>query len=257
MTFIVFLRACLSPPGLQILLVLLGWWALRRQRRVLGRSLIGLGLASLWVLATPQGAAWLLQGLERYPAITEPARLRAEGWQAIVVIGGGRDHAAPEYGGQDVPNYWTASRLRYAAHLYRQSGLPIAVSGGRRPGDSVPEAQLMQASLIHDHVVNVAWVEGNSATTWENAFQSRALLEPLGVDRVVLVTQAAHMLRAKAVFEHAGFTVKPAPVDTETDTARLPVLLRWPPRAERLMVSAQACHEYVGLVWYRLRMLMD
>lgn len=257
MTFIAFLRACLSPPGLQILLVLLGLWALRRHRLAWGRSLIGLGLVSLWLMATPQGAAWLLQGLERYPAIAEPARLRAEGWQAIVVIGGGRDHAAPEYGRRDVPNYWTASRLRYAAHLYRQTGLPVAVSGGRRPGDQAPEAQLMHYSLVHDHVANVHWVEQDSATTWENAAATRALLAPLGVERVVLVTQAAHMPRAKAAFEHAGFTVKPAPLDFETDAARLPLLLRFAPRAERLMASAQACHEYAGLVWYRLRALMN
>lgn len=257
MTFITFLRACLSPPGLQILLVLLGLWALRRQRLAWGRSLIGLGLVSLWLMATPQGAAWLLQGLERYPAIAEPSRLRAEGWQAIVVIGGGRDHAAPEFGGRDVPNYWTASRLRYAASLYRQTGLPVAVSGGRRAGDTVPEASLMHHSLVHDHVTNVYWTEDDSATTWENAINSRRLLAPQGIDRIILVTQAAHMLRAKAVFEHAGFQVKPAPLDFETDAARLPVLLRFAPRAERLMASAQACHEYLGLLWYRLRMLVD
>lgn len=257
MTFITFLRACLSPPGLQILLVLLGLWAMRRRRLAWGRSLIGLGLVSLWLMATPQGAAWLLQGLERYPAIAEPSRLRAEGWQAIVVIGGGRDHAAPEYGGRDVPNYWTASRLRYAAHLYRQTGLPLAVSGGRRQGDVVAEAQLMHYSLVHDHVVNVYWVEGDSATTWDNAVRTRALLGPLGMDRVILVTQAAHMRRAKSVFEHAGFKVKPAPVDFETDAARLPWLLRFAPRAERLMASAQASHEYAGLAWYQLKMLFD
>lgn len=257
MTFITFLRACLSPPGLQILLVLLGLWALRRQRRAWGRSLIGLGLVSLWLMATPQGAAWLLQGLERYPAIAEPSRLRAEGWQAIVVIGGGRDPAAPEYGGRDVPNYWTASRLRYAATLYRQTGLPVVVSGGRRQGDKVPEAQLMRYSLVHDHVTNVHWVEEGSATTWENATRTRALLQPAGVSRVVLVTQAAHMPRAKAAFEHAGFTVKPAPLDFETDVARLPLLLRFAPRAERLMASAQASHEYAGLVWYGMKRQFD
>ena len=257
MTFITFLRACLSPPGLQILLVLLGLWALRRQRRAWGSSLIGLGLVSLWLMATPQGAAWLLQGLERYPAIAEPSRLRAEGWQAIVVIGGGRDPAAPEYGGRDVPNYWTASRLRYAATLYRQTGLPVVVSGGRRQGDKVPEAQLMRYSLVHDHVTNVHWVEEGSATTWENAARTRALLQPAGVSRVVLVTQAAHMPRAKAAFEHAGFTVKPAPLDFETDVARLPLLLRFAPRAERLMTSAQASHEYAGLVWYGMKRQFD
>lgn len=257
MTFIAFLRACLSPPGLQILLVLAGLWFLRRRRLAWGRVLVTLGLGSLYLMATPQGAAWLLQGLERYPAITDPARLRAEGWQAIVVIGGGRDHAAPEYDRRDVPNAWTASRLRYAASLYRQTGLPIAVSGGVRPGDSVPEAQLMHYSLVHDHVVNVYWAEAGSATTWENAERTYALLKPQGVSRVLLVTQAAHMWRAKDAFEHAGFVVKAAPVDFETDAARLPVLLRLAPRAERLMASAQACHEYAGLLWYRVRMMLE
>lgn len=257
MTFITFLRACLSPPGLQILLVLLGLWALRRQRRAWGRSLIGLGLVSLWLMATPQGAAWLLQGLERYPAIAEPARLRAEGWQAIVVIGGGQYDAAPEYGRHDVPNYWTASRLRYAAHLYRQTGLPIAVSGGRPQGNGVSEAQLMHYSLVHDHVVNVYWVEEGSATTWDNAARTRALLQPAGVDRIVLVTQAAHMPRAKSAFEHAGFAVKPAPVDFGADVARLPIGLRFVPKAERLMASAQAWHESAGLAWYRVKIWFD
>lgn len=257
MTFIAFLRACFSPPGLQIMLVLAGLWALRRQRRAWGRSLIVLGLGSLYLMATPQGAAWLLQGLERYPAIAEPARLRADGWQAIVVIGGGRDRGAPEYDRRDVPNYWTASRLRYAAFLYRQTGLPVAVSGGVRPGEVEPEARLMHYSLVHDHVANVYWLEERSATTWDNAVNTRALLKPLGIDRIVLVTQAAHMWRARSMFEHAGFVVKAAPLDFETDAARLPLLLRFAPRAERLMASSQACHEYLGLVWYRLRMLFD
>lgn len=257
MIFVSFLRACLSPPGFQILLVLLGLWCLRRQRRWWGRGLLALGLGSLYLMATPQGASWLLQGLERYPAITAPARLRAEGWQAIVVLGGGRDYAAPEYEGRDVPNAWTASRLRYAAALYRQTGLPLAVSGGMPSGETVPEAGLMHYSLVHDYVANVYWVEGGSATTWDNAVNTRALLKPQGINHIVLVTQAAHMWRAKAVFEYAGFVVKPAPIDFETDNARLPPLLRFAPRAERLMASAQAWHEYVGLVWYSLRMALE
>ena len=254
MTFIAFLHACLSPPALQILMVLLGLWVGRR-RQVWGRALIGLGLVSLWLMATPQGASWLLQGLERYPAISDPSTLGAEGWQAIVVIGGGRQYAAPEYEHRDVPNIWTASRLRYAAHLYRHTGLPLAVSGGRRQGDVASEAHLMHYSLVNDHVVNVYWVEEDSATTWDNAIKTRALLAPLGVNRVVLVTQAMHMTRAVAVFEHAGFKVKPAPVDFEADLAHLSLLRRFMPSAERLMASGQAWHEYAGLAWYRVKML--
>lgn len=261
MMIYVFLRSLLTPPALQILLLLIGLACLRLQWRWWGRSLIFIGLASLWLMATPFGASLLARGLERYPALPMPhgqaSELAARHWQAIVVLGAGRDYAAPEYGGQDIPNPWAASRLRYAALLYRQSGLPIAVSGGAVLGESAAEARIMADALVRDHVVNVRWQEGGSRTTWENAQKTRALLEPEGIDRIVLVTQAQHMPRAVLAFRRAGFTVLPAPIDFETDNARLPWLLRLAPRAERLMFSAQACHEYAGLLAYRVRALLS
>ena len=266
MTIYVFLRSLFSPPALQILLLLAGLACLHWRRRWWGHSLIFLGLASLWLMATPLGASWLARGLERYPALPLPKEqqsneqssgLAARHWQAIVVLGAGRDYAAPEYGGQDIPNPWAASRLRYAALLYRQSGLPIAVSGGAVLGEAVPESRVMADSLLRDYVVNVRWQESDSVTTWENATKTRALLQPESIERIVLVTQAQHMPRAVLAFRRAGFTVLPAPIDFETDNARLPLLLQLTPRAERLLFSAQAYHEYVGLLAYRMRMLLD
>lgn len=251
-----FLRSLFAPPALQILLVLIGLACLRLQWRWWGRSFIFLGVASLWFMATPLGASLLARGLERYAPLPLSGELAARHWQAIVVLGAGRDHAAPEYGGQDIPNPWAASRLRYAAFLYRQNGLPIAVSGGVVADEVVPEARIMADSLVRDHVVNVRWQEGESRTTWENAIKTRALLAPEGIERIVLVTQAQHMPRAVLAFRQAGFTVLPAPIDFETDNARLPLLLQLTPRAERLLFSAQACHEYAGLLAYRIRILM-
>lgn len=257
MTIYLFLRSLLAPPGLQLLLLLTGLWCLRRRRRALGRGLIALAVGSLYLMATPLGAGLLAQGLERDPV--QPADARDwDGAQAIVVLGGGRDRAAPEYGGRDRPNYWTASRLRYAATLYRRSGLPLAVSGGVVRDEAEPEAAVMARSLREDHVVNVRWEEGGSRTTWENAFLTRALLAPQGIDRIVLVTQGLHMARARMIFEHAGFRVQPAPVDFYAPTvAARPLLLRLAPSPLALTVSAQALHEYGGLVAYRLRMLVD
>ncbi|MFN3587271.1 MAG: YdcF family protein [Moraxellaceae bacterium] len=251
------LRTCLSLPALPLLMLLAGLACLRWWRPWPGRLLAGAGLLLLWGASTPLGASWLAAGLERYPAVPDGRALRAGGWQAIVVIGGGRHAAAPEYGGRDVPNYWTASRLRHAAELYRDSGLPLAVSGGVGRRDSVPEAALMAHSLVHDHIVNVRWQETASRTTHENAVRLREGLGPEGVERIVLVTQALHMPRARLAFEQAGFTVLPAPVDIVPGTARL----SWPeallPRADRLLLSAQAWHEYAGLLAYRLRYAID
>lgn len=256
MTLYLFLRSLLAPPGPQLLLVLAGLWCQRRRRRVLGGVLVGLGLGSIYLLATPLGAAWLALGLERHPALADDPRAWG-GAGAIVVLGGGRE-PAPEFGGQDKPNWWTASRLRYGAHLYRRSGLPLAVSGGQGLGDGEPEAVTMARSLHQDHVVNVRWVEGGSRTTWENAMLTRALLAKDGVGRVVLVTQGLHMRRAEMAFRHAGFEVVPAPLDfVGPRVARRPLVLRLAPSPEAFMVSGQALHEYAGLAAYRLRMLVD
>ncbi|MES2918089.1 MAG: YdcF family protein [Pseudomonadota bacterium] len=256
MTLYLFLRSLLAPPGPQLLLVLAGLWCQRRHRRWLGAALLALGLGSLYLMATPMGALGLARGLERYPALTADPRAW-EGAQAIVVLGGGRD-PAPEFGGQDKPGWWTASRLRYGAFLYRRSGLPLAVTGGRGEGDAEPEATAMARSLREDYIVNVRWEEGDSRTTWENAMLTRQLLARDGVERVLLVTQGLHMRRAVMAFRHAGFTVVPAPLDfVAPAVARRPWLLRLAPSPEAFMISGQALHEYAGLAAYRLRMLAD
>lgn len=256
MTAYLFLRSLLAPPGPQLLLVLAGLWLQRRRRPWLGGGLVATGLLSLYLMATPLGATWLARGLEAAPPLPEDPRAWG-GAQAIVVLGGGRD-PAPEYGGRDVPNYWTAARLRYGAHLYRLSGLPLAVSGGVVGDDPEPEATVMARSLRQDHVVNVRWEEGGSRTTWENAVLSARLLQPAGVRRIVLVTQDLHMRRARMAFAHAGFEVVPAPLDfVPAGLARLPWPLRLAPSPEAFMASSQALHEYAGLVAYRLRMWVE
>lgn len=256
MSLYLFLRSLLALPALQVLLLLLGLWLLRRRRLAAGRSLIAFSLFSLWCMATPLGAGLLSAGLERDPVLRLADRAGWQGAQAIVVIGGGRD-MAPEYGNLDVPNYWTASRLRYGAWLYRQTGLPLAVSGGVVGDEQEPEAAVMARSLQQDHVVNVRWQEGRSRTTWENAVFSHELLAPQGVTRIVLVTQSLHMARARMAFEHAGFRVVPAPVDFDRDSGARPGLLQLAPGPAPFMRSAQALHEYAGLLVYRLRMLVD
>ncbi|HET8730744.1 MAG TPA: YdcF family protein [Moraxellaceae bacterium] len=256
MTLYLFLRGLLAPPGLQLLLVVAGLWARARHFRRLGAGLVTLGLFWLYLMATPLGAMWLAAPLAQDPPL--PLERRAwQGAEAIVVLGGGRGPAA-EFGGVDMPGYWTQSRLRYAAWLARRTGLPLAVSGGVVANEPEPEAAVMARSLQQDYGVGVRWQEARSGTTWENARESRALLSRDGITRVILVTQSMHMRRARLAFEHAGFTVVPAPVDFVSDGAeRRPLLLRLTPVPAAFMTSSQALHEYAGLVAYRVRIALE
>lgn len=233
------------PPGILLLLAATGaLLALRRPR--VGGTLVWLAMIALYVLSTQYTADRLLHTLE--PAAGNPLSDRTT--QAIVVLGGGTYFAAPEYGA-DTVKAEVLSRLRYAAHLHRATRKPILVTGGAPQGSATAEAVLMQRVLTRDFQVPVEWVEDKSANTLQNARLSRGMLEAAGIRRILLVTHAWHMPRAKLAFEHAGFSVVPAPVEFATGYQL--TVLQFLPSAEALRDSSRFFHEVIGMAWYRLK----
>ncbi len=207
-----------------------------------------LALALLWLFSTRSGAMLLTAPLEMQnpPLASIPAQA-----QAIVVLGGGRRASAPEYDALDVPSYLTLARLQYAARLQRQSGLPILVSGGSPNGEHESEAQLMARSLRDDFGVTTRWLDTQSATTAENALRSAVLLRQANLHQIILVTDAMHMPRALASFRNTGLTTIPAATvffSKETATA-----YDFLPSGEGMRRSNYALHEWIGLLWYRIR----
>jgi uncharacterized SAM-binding protein YcdF (DUF218 family) len=242
--------ALLIPPGGLLLLIALGLWLGRRRRG--GGLLAAAATAGLYLLSTPLAGDALLRGWEAAPVAAQELDAGG-GAQAIVVLGGGIAGNAPEYGG-DTPQAMTLVRLRYAARLHRRSGLPLLVSGGNPAGETSAEAEVMRRVLERDFGVPVRWSEDRSLNTLGNARLSRELLAREGIDRILLVTHAWHLPRARLAFEHAGFDVIPAPTShTPRRALRLTDLL---PDAGALLGSALVCHEAIGMLWYRVRLLL-
>jgi len=243
------IAAALMPPG-SLLLAFIAGLLLLRWRRALGTGLITLATVSLYVLSTPYVGNRLLSSLE--PPYVDPA---ADGsGQAIVVLGGGRYDDAPEYGG-DTAGSPTLVRLRYGAHLYRTTGKPVAVTGGSPRGGDRSEADIMKTVLEREFNVPVRWVEGASNTTFDNAVLTQRALREAGIRRIYLVTHAWHMPRSVQVFERAGFEVIPAPTHYTTTPPRS--VVDFLPEAGGLQRSAIWSHEVIGIVWYRLKLLLS
>ncbi|WP_372611036.1 YdcF family protein [Halomonas sp.] len=234
------LKYLLLPPLINVVLTLLGGLLWSRMQW-LGGLLVVLGLGGLLALATPVASHALRQGLEP-PPLAGPGTLGRA--QAIVILGGGRDFRAPEFGWGDAPSNITWRRLAYGAHLHRQSGLPILVSGGRVHDEHSAEASLMGAALREVFGVPVRWMEGQSRNTAENARYSAEMLRAANIERIALVSQAWHLPRATTEFERVGLTVIPAPTEfaSEPPTG----LQGWLPRAYHLNQSTRALHEWLG-----------
>ena len=199
------LSALILPPLGPLLAIILGLLLWRRLPR-LGRWLAWCGTLALISLSMPLVGHMLLASTEGAPPLYPPLARQA---QAIVVLGGGTDYSAPEYGGDTVGRY-ALERLRYAARLARQLKLPLLVSGGA-PFGGTAEALLMKEVLENDFGVAVRWTESSSADTHDNALNSASILHKAGIRRVVLVTHASHMRRAQAEFAQAGLDGTPYP----------------------------------------------
>ena len=241
-----FIGSLLLPPLNLLIIAAIGFWCWRKSPR-LARFLLVFSFAALWFFSTPYFADSLLQNLEGKPIQTKISPLQAD---AIVVLGGGTYFSAPEYDG-DTLNAESLQRVRYAAKLYRETGLPILVSGGKPLGNKISEAQQMKNVLEQEFKVPVKWVETESENTFENAKLSQILLARDGIKRIYLVSHAWHLPRAIAVFEAAGLKVTPAP--TAFTTRYQTGALTFVPNAKALRDSRIYCHEMIGRLWYRLK----
>lgn len=238
------------PLAIVVALLLFGL-LLRRRALRFAVTLSWCGVIALIVLSLPVTGHFLRALLENYapPLSAADARLR-ERTVAIVVLGGGRNTDAPEYGGETVSQE-TLERLRYGAKLHRISKLPLLVTGGTVYGESISEAALMQRVLNEDFGVRAAWIETRSRNTYENALYSRPMLEAAGIRRVILVTHALHMRRALWAFQRVGIDAVPAPMGYTRRGSGV-LLFELLPSSTGLSLTTGTVHEWVGLLWYQL-----
>ena len=199
----------LLPPLPLILLMLLGA-RLILPRRGLGWLVILTSVALLWLSACTGTARALSRFVLHPPAALSVDRIKelksqARSPIAIIVLGGGLEPYAPEYGVSNLKHH-SLERLRYGLWLGRETGLPVGFSGGVGWGqpEGMPEARIAAQIAEREFGRPLKWIEESSRDTRENAGRSVALLRKSGIKHIVLVTSGWHMPRARAAFEAAA-----------------------------------------------------
>jgi uncharacterized SAM-binding protein YcdF (DUF218 family) len=233
-----------------------------------GWLVVCLSVAGLWLTACT-GFARLIEPL--LLAASPPlgperiAALRAEGRSAtgastanssnggsavaILVLGGGVEPYAPEYGMSNLSSYSLES-LRYGLWLSRETGWPVGFSGGtgwaNRAGAAEADVAARIAAREYGHPLR--WVEAESRDTRENAVRSLPLMQASGVRHVLLVTRGWHMQRAKSLFDAAaansGIQIEAAPMGLATQVD-IP-LLSWLPTSAGFERVRLVLREWLG-----------
>jgi uncharacterized SAM-binding protein YcdF (DUF218 family) len=149
-----------------------------------------------------------------------------------------------------------ALRTIHAADVYRQAKpCLLLVTGGKQdpenegvtPADGMAELLRKLGVPERDLVL-----ETNSRNTHENAVESSKILQERGIKRIVLVTDARHMVRAAACFRKQGFDVVPSGCDYRATTWVTSISV-FVPDGSGLAALQDVTHEWAGLVWYRFR----
>jgi uncharacterized SAM-binding protein YcdF (DUF218 family) len=246
-----FIEPFLLPPGMFVLfLVALGIWLLRRRRDRLS-GILSLAIAGvLYLFSTAVIGELLISPLESgYPP---PASGEACWGDAIVVLGGGSKTSSPAEGGAPALTEESTGRLVYGVRLAREMPLPLIFTGGRalgredRPSEAEAAARVARSLGIPEGQL---FLEERSRTTWENA---RYVAEEFELSRPLVVTSAWHMPRAMYSFRAHGMEPVPAPTLYRSDPAP-PLPTEFLPSAGGFETGSRALHEYVGLLYYRLR----
>lgn len=247
----------LLPPVPLLLLVLIGA-RLMFSRRVLAWLCLLLACTLLWLSTTTAAGKLLRQSLMTLPpplsaqAIAGLKKSAGEAPRtAIVVLGAGRWQLAPEYGLSTLTPL-SVERLRYGLWLGRETGLPVAYSGGVGHGARGQATEAEAAARIAEREFGrpLRWTEDRSRDTAENGLLTVPMLHAAGIRRIVLVTSDAHQPRALRAFErgarHAGVTVEllPAPIG-------VPVAHEWSasdflPSAQGFQDTRIVLHEWMG-----------
>lgn len=239
----------LSPLGLLFLGLGFAWLLGRIHRGCwarLGRWIGGLTIALVWVFGC--GVTTRFIGL---PLEVEEVELDSlPNADAIVLLGGGMG-AHEECGRPEM--FSGADRVWSAARLYKQGKAPLmTLSGGSSSKSTVP--------LLVDFGVstNALVILEDPRNTEEEAraivrlFDGSDCAMEKSKPKVLLVTSAWHMPRAKMLFERQGLEVIAAPTDYEMHfAAERPLeFADFFPNAEAMSRNSYAIKEWVARIGY-------
>jgi uncharacterized SAM-binding protein YcdF (DUF218 family) len=222
----------------------------------LGRWILLANFAALLIASNMTFSRLILSPLEfRYAAIPEinsPADIPADLAEctAIIVLGSGHSDD-PALAASTKLCESALGRIVEGVRIARSLPQAMLITSGPSEGDRESHgsvlsrcAQLMGVSAQRIRVIDSAH------DTHDEVMQVKQIVKH---GKVALVTSAFHMPRAVALFRKQGLDVVPCPADYKGKRSPVFSFLNNLWDADSLSRTTIAVHEYLGIIWSRLR----
>jgi len=236
-----FLPIFFSPIFLILMLVVYGAWKKHR-----GICLFAAGL--LYALSTPIVSNTFFSYVEKDHV--RQSSQNVDSAQAIVVLSGMLTDVKTAEG---ITQEWSdPDRFFAGVELFKANkSKQLIFTGGLLPWSKSDQAE---GDVLRSYAIEMGVpkesikVSGHAQNTFE---ESKAVKELMAGDRkIILVTSAFHMLRAKLLFERTGFEVIPFAVDYKVEN-RQTTFLDALPSAGALFQVDLGVREMIGRLYYQ------
>jgi uncharacterized SAM-binding protein YcdF (DUF218 family) len=187
------------------------------------------------------------------PVPVSPAALKVS-HRTVVVLGGmaseNRYNGLPRFS-QSADRFWQGYYLLktgIADTLLLSGGLGNLFDKQRAEGD-LWEDFLKDTRLMEENIL----IESTSRNTYENALNTAAIFEKdHRLKKIILVTSAFHIPRARACFEKQGFDVEVFPADPIASVRPLQWKDYLIPSAGTLEMWSLYLREWAGIIMYKM-----
>lgn len=150
-----------------------------------------------------------------------------------------------------------ADRLFQVLPLYRQNRIKkILISGG---SGFVFKPDYKESGWLKKYLIEIGIsekdiiIEKESKNTYENAINTAKLLKNEKEKKILLISSAIHLKRAKACFEKAGLSTTVFATDRNVGKRKFNLMHFFMPNVENLTKWNYLTHEVVGYYVYKIK----
>lgn len=240
----------ISPNSLLLFLALSGLLFLFLNKIRLAKILLGISISSFAFFAIFPAHDWLAFPLEDRFINNPDLPNNIDG---IIVLGGSIDLINSYIWDQVETNGKGERNIAFLVLAKRFPDARLIFTGG----SGVLGHQDQKEADIARHFFSELGIpaerviyERNSRNTYENAVNSKALMQPMPGENWILITSAMHMPRSVGLFCQQGWPVIPFPVDHGTSPGHL-LRVEFKPTSN-LGSFSSVTREWVGLLAHRL-----
>ena len=222
------LSAILMPLSLGLFLGIIGLWFLYKENIKKAKLFLTISFILISIISYVPFSNFLISPLETKYQKLEKIPQNVE---YILLLGGDMENRA-----------WEVLRL------YNKIQNVKIITSGYAGSSKIPEA-IKTAKILEDIGIcrdNII-IHSKPKDTKEEAIKIKQVL---GEKPFILITSAYHMPRAIALFKKEGLNPIPAPTDFKVKDSNKALSL---PNGSNLKKTEIAWHEYLGLLWGKLR----